>query len=1052
MAALGAGRSDPGPRPTGTAPRAPTGFCAAPAVPGKVGFRPESRYGPSRAHRPFRRPGERALARTLPDTVRALAIRVDFDDHSMDSSTVYFERVLLFMKQYWNQVTYGQITIQTTLTDSVYRLPQAETYYGDDELFEERETLFIRDAILAADADYNLAAYDAHLCIHAGNGQEADAAGDSPEQIYSLFAPLDVLKYYLPDSTRDRGILTNDFTPEGDPYFVQFAIVLPEVESQDCDPFYTPCRPYIFGMLGVYAHEFGHALGLPDLYDTTPEEFADSQGIGIFDVMSHGTWNNAGFAPARPCAWSLFDLGCLDVEVITQPGRFELPAIHDSLSRRAAAIPLGGDEYFLLENRVLDPNGNELFDFNDVAGDTLFDFYIDDYAGAEFDFFLFDPRTAGCSGQSPSGLYVWHIDPSAIEANFLSNTVEGDAAHKGIDLEEADGVEDLDGFPTTFCAFGAPDDAFYPGHRVRFGPETNPSTHSSYGVPTFVTVDSVSAAGPVMSFVVGFDRRKGGAWPVTLPGPVGGNHPAVAELTGNGAGLEMVVVDTTGGVWVIAGDGNQPLGSPLGRVGPDANTAPAIGDVDGDGLPEIVVAGADGTLYAWNGDGSEVLDGDANPATVGVWARVGRSLRDAIPVLASVSGGPGRAVVVGSPADSTGMGAIFWCEQNGSSVEVTEIEVRGDATAPPLVFFDAGRSEPVILAAVVDDGRTCFVVAPIGSQLPVEPTCIAEREDAVRALVAGDLDGDGFYEVVASDHHGKVQAYSTGVPRASGIFTLDALRPLPGWPFDLGLDTAHDLALADIDADGRVEVLVSAFDGRLYAVNFNGTPQLFFPEIVGSPHRPLPRLVPSPLAIDLTGGATPEVIFAPGDGRVFALDGEGHLPDGWPLPGPAAEGAVPVIADIDQDDAGQLDLVVPSDFGSGSMLMAYELGVPERAGSAWAAYRGGPEHRGILDAPPENPAPQSFLREVFVYPNPVAGDHAIIHFSLGADADVRLEVLDAVGRVVARPPAPQPALGRTDHEVRWDVRDAASGVYLLRLVAKGQGQEIVEMRPFAVTR
>jgi M6 family metalloprotease-like protein len=990
------------------------------------------------------------MARALPDTIRALAIRVDFEDHPMDSSTVYFERVLLFMNQYWNQVTYGQITIQTTLTESIYRLPQEEIYYGDDEFFAERQTLFIRDAILAADPDLNLAAYDAHLCIHAGNGQEADAAGDSPEQIYSIFAPLEVLQYYLPDSTRDRGILTNDLTAEGDPYYVQFAIVLPEVESQDYYP--NTDIPYIFGMLGVYAHEFGHALGLPDLYDTTPEEFPDSQGIGIFDVMSHGTWNNAGFAPARPSAWSLFDLGCLDVQVITQPGRFELPAVHDSLSRRVAAIPLGGDEYFLLENRVLDPNGNGSFDFNNVNGDTLFDFYIDDYAGAEFDFFLFDPRTETCSSQSGGGLYIWHIDPSVIEANFSSNSVVGEAAHKGIDLEEADGVEDLDGLPASWCAWGAPDDAFFAGNRVRFGPETIPSTLSSYGVPTFVTVDSVSAPGPLMSFVVGLDRRKGGLWPVTLAGPVGGNHPTAAELTGKGAGLETVVVDTTGGVWVIAGDGNQPLGSPLGQVGPDANTTPAIGDVDGDGLPEVVVAGADGTLYAWNGeDGSEVLDGDANPATVGVWARVGRSLRDAIPVLAPARSGIGHTVVIGSPEDSTGMGAIFLCEQSGSSVTVTSAEVRGDATAPPLVFFDAAQAAPVVLAAVVDGSRTCFAVASWAA-LPVEATCIAEQDDAVRALVAGDLDGDGFYEVIASNHNGKIQAYSTSVPRAGGSFSLDALRPVAGWPFDLGVDAAHDLALADIDADGRVEVLVSALDGRLFAVNFNGTPQLFFPETVSTPNRPVPRLVPSPLAIDLGGGTTSEVIFAPGDGSAFAVDGEGHMLDGWPLPGPAAKGVVPVIANIDQDGAGLLDLVVPSDFGSGSVIMAYELGVPEGPGSAWSGYRGGPERSGIFDAPPQTPVAQSFLREVFVYPNPVAGDDAIIHFSLGADADVELEILDAVGRVVAKPAAARPALGRTDHEVRWDVRDAASGVYLLRLVAKGQGQEIVELRPFAVTR
>lgn len=1021
-------------------------FCAAPPAPGKAGFRFASHHGTSRIERPLRQPGEPA-ARALPDTIDALAIRVDFADHPMDSSKVYFDRVFFFVGQYWNQATYGKLVVRTTVTDSVYRLPQTEAYYGDDELIEERQTLFIRDAILAADLDHNLAAYDAHMCVHAGNGQEADVTGDSPEQLWSSFATLDFLKAFLPDSTAGQGIPTNDLTPGGEPYFVEFALVLPEVESQDYDPRCTPLPcPYVFGMVGVCSHEFGHALGLPDLYDTTPADFADSQGIGVFDIMSHGTWNNAGFVPARPCAWSLFDLGAIDAELITRPGRFELPAVDGSGGSppRLAAIPLGGDEYFLLENRVQDPNGNGTFDFNDIDGDSLFSFYIDDYQGAEFDYFLFPP---GCS--TGSGIYIWHIDPSTIAANGPDNTVEGDPAHKGIDLEEADGVQDLDGFPEFICtSFGGAEDIFRAGNRVRFGPETTPGTHSSFDVPTFVAIDSVSAADSVMSFVVSFDRRKAGAWPVVLPGPVGGNHPAVAELTG-GAGLEMVVVDTTGGVWVIGGDGDQPLGpGPLGRVGPDASTSPAIGDIDGDAGLEIVVAGADGTIYAWNGDdGSEVLDGDNNPATLGVWARVGRSLRGAIPVLAPISG-PGLAVVIGTPIGPSGTGEVIWCQQLGPAVGLARAEVPGAVTAPPLVFAGV---EPMILAPVSAQGRTRFFAIHADDQAVVELGLgRPERQGVVRAQVAGDLDGDGFLEVVASDDRGRVDAWTTDVPRDSTSFVLDELRPLFGWPLELRRNATHDLALGDIDEDGRVEVLLSALDGRLLAINFNGTPQLFFPGLIGEPDRPLPQVVPPPLAIDLAGGPLPEIVFAPGDGRAFAIDGQGHAVRGWPLPGPAAKGAVPVIADLDGD--GQLDLVVPSDFASGSVLVAYELGVAEGPGSTWPAYRRGPDHRGIFDAEPLNAAPQSFLREVFVYPNPVVGSDATIHFSLGADARVELQILDATGRVVARPQAPDPAAGRTDHEVRWSVREAASGVYLLRLVARSQGQEAIEWRPFAVTR
>jgi immune inhibitor A len=1022
-------------------------LCAVPPVPGKSGFRATSRFGPARDGRPFRAPGEPAAARALPDTLDVLAIRVDFEDEAMDSTQAYIERAFLFMAQYWNQVTYGRVVTRTTVTDSVYRLPETMAYYGYDPEFETRQVLFIRDAIQVADDDVDMSAFDVHIAVHAGAGQEADVLGDSPEQLWSVFAPFEVLAAYLPDSTAANGILTDDRKADGDPYYVQFALVLPEVESQDQTPSGVP---FVFGMTGVYAHEFGHALGLPDLYDTTPSDVPDSQGLGAFDIMAAGTWNANGFVPARPSAWCLFDLGYLDALMVTTPGRVDLWSVASEPPAdqpRLAAVPLGGDEYFLIENRVQDPNANGMFDWNDADQDSIFDYYDDDYTGAEFDFFL-PGDGAG------SGLLIYHVDPSTIAANFIANTVVANPRHKGVDLEEADGIEDLDDYARSLDSFGSPNDAFRAGNATRFAPDTTPSTVSSFGVPSFVTIDDVSAAGDVMSFTVSFDRRKGGNWPAAIAGPVGGNHPVSFDLDTEIPGLETVVVDTTGGVWVIAADGAIRGNAPLAAIGSDANTTPAIGDVDGDGVAELVVVAADGSIYAWNGDGSEVVDGDRDPATTGVFAQAGRSLRDAVPVLARL-GGPVAAVIVGAPADSNGMGEVLWAEiqrdSPGLPVRLGRAEIAGDLTAPPLVF---DTMPPTLLVAAVADTRTRFFAVepdPLGGAATITEISRdrADMQHAVRSMIGGDLDGDGTFEVLASDDHGRIEAYATGLPVAGGG-ELTALRGLAGWPFALGLGVAHDLALADMDRDGRREVLVSAFDGRLLALNFNGTPQLSYPLAMGGPDRLIPRLAPSPLAIDLAGDERPELLFAPGDGRAFATDVDGQVLAGWPLPGPAAKGALPIVADLDGDE--RLDLVVPSDMGSGTQLIAYDLGVAAGPGSAWTEYRGGPAHGGIVTTPPAEPAPAEFADQIFVYPNPVRGDQATIHFSLGEEATVDVEILDALGRVVARPAAGEALPGRTDHEVVWDVRDAASGVYLVRLEIKGQGAQVIETRPFAVTR
>ena len=47
-------------------------------------------------------------------------------------------------------------------------------------------------------------------------------------------------------------------------------------------------------------HEFGHQLGLPDLYDTTPDQNGNSQGLGAWDIMATGVWNANGYVPAEP--------------------------------------------------------------------------------------------------------------------------------------------------------------------------------------------------------------------------------------------------------------------------------------------------------------------------------------------------------------------------------------------------------------------------------------------------------------------------------------------------------------------------------------------------------------------------------------------------------------------------------------------------------------------------------------------------------------------------------------------------------------------------------
>ncbi|MFQ5512260.1 MAG: M6 family metalloprotease domain-containing protein [Candidatus Krumholzibacteriia bacterium] len=63
--------------------------------------------------------------------------------------------------------------------------------------------------------------------------------------------------------------------------------------------------------IGVFAHEFGHAFGLPDLYDTNQ----GGQGIGHHGLMGSGNWRLPP-NPTHMCAWSKVQLGWLSPTVI----------------------------------------------------------------------------------------------------------------------------------------------------------------------------------------------------------------------------------------------------------------------------------------------------------------------------------------------------------------------------------------------------------------------------------------------------------------------------------------------------------------------------------------------------------------------------------------------------------------------------------------------------------------------------------------------------------------------------------------------------------------
>ena len=107
--------------------------------------------------------------------------------------------------------------------------------------------------------------------------------------------------------------------------------------------------------IGTLCHEFSHCLGLPDMYDTSGNSgnTAANYGMGTWDLMNSGSYNNNGYTPAGYTSWEKMMAGWLEPVELTS----------DAVVRDMKPLSEGGqsyiiynqayrNEYYMIENRA----------------------------------------------------------------------------------------------------------------------------------------------------------------------------------------------------------------------------------------------------------------------------------------------------------------------------------------------------------------------------------------------------------------------------------------------------------------------------------------------------------------------------------------------------------------------------------------------------------------------------------------------------------------------------------------------------------------------------
>jgi immune inhibitor A len=469
------------------------------------------------APQPFNPSAARERTGRLDDTdMRVLILLATFSDQPYQTNAVYWDSLIFGnqmgdMRNYYHEVSYNEFHVQPGSGQEPSQIgwvlmPHTYAYYVNGQYgfgqYPRNAQGLVVDMIQAVDPYVDFSVYDNDgdsnvdglMVVHTGPGAELTGSTDD---IWSH-------AWGVPTQYVD-GVAISGYSME------------PEYWQHSGD---MTC--------GVSCHEFGHQLGLPDLYDTD----YTSEGVGIFSLMAGGSWNGSlGNRPADLDAWCKTRVGfetatvlSADATGISIPANELTPAIY-----RVWRGGVGtGREYFLIENRG--PYG-------------------------------YDAAMNGIKG-----LFIWHIDE-----NMNGNTHEWypghtDYGHYLVALEQADGDYDLERNIN-----GGDGSDPYPGY-------TNNRTFSTLSVPgsmdytfnpTDVLIHNISDDSLVMTFDLSLtpqpfvrvaEPNGGEVWPIDLGATISLQRylvtaPAHVFLSRDGGTvwneiLTMAGSDTT---WVVQG-------------------------------------------------------------------------------------------------------------------------------------------------------------------------------------------------------------------------------------------------------------------------------------------------------------------------------------------------------------------------------------------------------------------------------------------------------------------------------------------------------------------